>query len=235
VGSARGNSGPKATSIAATQRATGGADSAGGRVAEAPSDKAPRTERGRKTLRKLLDAAAIEFGERGFYESSIAEITRRAGTALGSFYTYFDSKDAIFRALVQDMSRQVGRHAGAALKDVTGALAREEAALAAFLDFARIHKEVYRIVDEAEFVDPGSYRAHYENTATRILARLKEGAEAGELRDDVDELHAWAVMGMNVFLGLRYAVWTDEADPADIAARANDMIARGLGKNGGVS
>ncbi len=197
------------------------------------SDKAPRTERGRKTLRKLLDAAAIEFGTRGFYESSIAEITRRAGTALGSFYTYFDSKDAIFRALVQDMSGQVGRHAGAALKDVTGALPREEAALASFLEFARIHKEVYRIVDEAEFVDPDSYRAHYENTATRILARLKEGAEAGELRGDVDELHAWAVMGMNVFLGLRYAVWTDEADPADIAGRANDMIARGLANPGG--
>lgn len=193
-----------------------------------PSDKAPRTERGRKTLRKLLDAAAIEFGTRGFYESSIAEITRRAGTALGSFYTYFDSKDAIFRALVQDMSRQVGSHAGAALKDVTGSLPREQAALAAFLDFARIHKEVYRIVDEAEFVDPDSYRAHYENTATRILARLKEGAGAGELRGDVDELHAWAVMGMNVFLGLRYAVWTDENDSAEIAARANDFIANGL-------
>ncbi len=215
---------------AAAKRRTASTESGGATAAGTPSDKAPRTERGRKTLRKLLDAAAVEFGERGFYESSIAEITRRAGTALGSFYTYFDSKDAIFRALVQDMSGQVGRHAGAALRGVSGALAREEAALAAFLDFARIHKEVYRIVDEAEFVDPDSYRAHYENTATRILARLKEGAEAGELRDDVDELHAWALMGMNVFLGLRYAVWTDEAEPADIAARANDMIARGLVK-----
>ncbi len=199
-------------------------------LAASVADKAPRTERGRKTLRKLLDAAAVEFGTRGFYESSISEITRRAGTALGSFYTYFDSKDAIFRALVQDMSRQVGHHAGAALDGVTGALPREQAALAAFLDFARLHKEVYRIVDEAEFVDPDSYRAHYENTAKRITMRLKEGAAAGELRADIDELHAWAVMGMNVFLGLRYAVWTDEADPADIAARANDMIARGLGK-----
>ncbi len=230
MGSDHGNPAQKRATASPARRRASPPESGGTKAAGAPSDKAPRTERGRKTLRKLLDAAAIEFGTRGFYESSIAEITRRAGTALGSFYTYFDSKDAIFRALVQDMSGQVGRHAGAALKDVTGALAREEAALASFLDFARIHKEVYRIVDESEFVDPDSYRAHYENTATRILARLKEGAEAGELRGDVDELHAWAMMGMNVFLGLRYAVWTDEADPADIAARANDMIARGLGK-----
>src|SRR3546814_14341597 len=56
-------------------------------------DKTPRTERGRRTLRKLLDAAAVEFGERGFHEASISAITRRAGTALGRFYTYFDSTE----------------------------------------------------------------------------------------------------------------------------------------------
>ncbi|MBA4044939.1 MAG: TetR family transcriptional regulator, partial [Erythrobacter sp.] len=64
--------------------------------------KVPRTERGRRTLRKLLDAAAEEFGEKGFHEASVSSITRRAGVALGSFYTYFDSKDALFRALVAD-------------------------------------------------------------------------------------------------------------------------------------
>ena len=69
--------------------------------------KLPRTERGRRTLRKLLDAAAEEFGEKGFHEASVSSITRRAEVALGSFYTYFDSKDALFRALVADMSEKV--------------------------------------------------------------------------------------------------------------------------------
>ncbi|HKY91902.1 MAG TPA: TetR/AcrR family transcriptional regulator, partial [Nevskiaceae bacterium] len=48
----------------------------------------------------LLDAAAAEFGEKGFHDSSIVSITARAGVALGTFYTYFDSKDELFRALV---------------------------------------------------------------------------------------------------------------------------------------
>ena len=65
------------------------------------ADRIPRTERGRRTLRKLLDAAAAEFAESGFHEASISGITRRAGVALGTFYTYYDSKDAIFRALVR--------------------------------------------------------------------------------------------------------------------------------------
>ncbi len=100
-------------------------------AAERP-DKTPRTARGRATLRKLLDAAAIEFGERGFHEASISGITRRAGTALGSYYTYFDSKDEIFRALVQDMSAQVGKHAAAAMQEASGALDRERARSRAF-------------------------------------------------------------------------------------------------------
>jgi SAM-dependent methyltransferase len=56
-------------------------------------DKTPRTERGRKTLRRLLEAAAQEFGERGYHEAAITGITQRAGVALGTFYTYFESKE----------------------------------------------------------------------------------------------------------------------------------------------
>ena len=47
--------------------------------------KAPRTPRGERTMRKILDAALAEFGERGFSESSIVSITTRAKVALGLF------------------------------------------------------------------------------------------------------------------------------------------------------
>ncbi|WP_374408956.1 TetR/AcrR family transcriptional regulator [Pelagerythrobacter sp.] len=196
---------------------------------EAETAKQPRTDRGRRTLRKLLDAAAIEFGEKGFHEASISAITARAGTALGSFYTYFDSKDAIFQALVRDMSEAVKVAARDALDEPASALERERMALTAFLRFAAEHKEVYRIIDEAEFVDPESYRRHYETTGARILDRLREGGRAGELRGDLEEAHAWAIMGMNVFLGLRYAVWNGGERSADeVAAIAHDLLARGI-------
>src|SRR3954470_21220605 len=84
--------------------------------------KAPRTPRGERTLRKILDAAREEFGERGFSDSSIVGITQRAGVALGTFYTYFDSKEELFRALVRDMSAQVGEEVGPALGQAVDAL-----------------------------------------------------------------------------------------------------------------
>lgn len=194
-----------------------------------PDDKTPRTDRGRRTLRKLLDAAAEEFGEKGFHEASVSSITRRAGVALGSFYTYFDSKDALFRALVGDMSEKVRTSARSALHEGMGPLEIERAALAAFLRFAAEHKEIYRIIDEAEFVDPASYRQHYETIAARITDRLRAGASAGEFREGLGELEAWAMMGMNVFVGLRYVVWGGaEVDPEEVAAAVNRLLAEGV-------
>ncbi|WP_067734093.1 TetR/AcrR family transcriptional regulator [Novosphingobium naphthalenivorans] len=196
-----------------------------------PAGKVPRTERGRRTLRKLLDAAAIEFGERGFHDASITAITRRAGTALGSFYTYFDSKDEIFRALVDDLSGKVREAAKNALQADLPALDVERAAFAGFLRFAREHKEIYRIIDECEFVDPASFRQHYQTTANRIRERLAEGARRGELREGLGEAHAWAIMGMNVFLGLRYAVWSDDASPEEVADLANSILSEGIARS----
>ncbi|PKP97424.1 MAG: TetR family transcriptional regulator [Alphaproteobacteria bacterium HGW-Alphaproteobacteria-13] len=193
-------------------------------------DKTPRTERGRRTLRKLLDAAAAEFGERGFHEASISAITRRAGTALGSFYTYFDSKEEIFQALVRYMSERLRDHVTPIVQEAPDEIAAERAGLLSFLTFVREHRELYRIIDEAEFVDYASYRRHYETTVERIRQRLESGAARGEIRADVGEVHAWAIGGMNVFLGMRYGLWDADADIADIARIANDLLANGLAK-----
>jgi AcrR family transcriptional regulator len=122
--------------------------------------KAPRTARGERTMRKILDAAREEFGERGYSESSIVGITQRAGVALGTFYTYFDSKEALFQALVRDMSLQVRDNVGPALTGATDGLDGEHRALAAFLEFVRDHRDIYRIIDESEFVEPAVYREH---------------------------------------------------------------------------
>ena len=193
--------------------------------------KKPRTERGRRTMRSILDAAAKEFGANGFGETSIVSITQRAGVALGSFYTYFDSKEEVFRALVNDMSDRVKDHVAAAMKDDRDTMKRERSALESFLHFARENKEIYRIIDESEFADPASYHKHYQDTAERIYDRLKSGVDAGEINDTITEAHAWAIMGMNVFLGLRYGIWSEDKPAKDVADVAYEILSGGIGKS----
>jgi AcrR family transcriptional regulator len=207
------------------------ADAPTGSTSQASAGKAPRTARGERTLRKILDAAIDEFGERGFSEGSIVGITQRARVALGTFYTYFDSKEAVFKALVRDMSSRVREHVAPVLMAATDTLDGEEKALESYLEFARAHKQVYRIIDEAEFADPQGFEEHYRTTAARIAARLDAGKARGEVfaADSriASDVEAWAIMGMNVFLGLRFAVWGKES-PKEVARMANRMIRQGL-------
>ena len=202
-------------------------------VLASSTEKAPRTARGERTRRKILDGALEEFGERGFNDASIVGITQRAKVALGTFYTYFDSKEELFRALVRDMSARVRDAVAPALSEAMDVFDGEQRALAAFLRFAAQHKQVYRIIDEAEFVDSEAFRAHYETTAERIVARLEAGQQRGELRRDpsplAHETIAWALMGANVFLGLRYSVW-DNADADEIAKVTSRLLRHGLSR-----
>jgi AcrR family transcriptional regulator len=186
----------------------------------ASEGKAPRTARGERTLRKILDAARHEFGERGFSDSSIVGITQRAGVALGTFYTYFDSKEAVFQALVRDLSGQVREQVGPALGKASDAIDGERRALEAFFQFVRDHRDIYRVIDEAEFVDPAVYREHYQTTASRIAVRLIAARDKGEIdatfTDEQLQILAWGMMGANVFLGLRFFVW-DDADEETVS------------------
>jgi AcrR family transcriptional regulator len=208
-----------------------GSSAANGQQSPASDGKAPRTARGQRTLRKILDAALEEFGEKGFSEGSIVGITTRARVALGTFYTYFDSKEAVFQELVRDMSAQVRDHVAPILAEATDTLDGEGRALGSFLEFVRTHRQVYRIIDEAEFVDPEGFRKHYVTTAERIATRLQTGKDAGEVvtidSPLATEVEAWAIMGMNVFLGLRFGVWGKEK-PEEVTRVANNLLRRGL-------
>ena len=193
-------------------------------------DKAPRTERGRKTLRRLLEAAAAEFGERGFHEAAITGITGRAGVALGTFYTYFESKEELFRALVRDMSHATRVHVAEAARGAPDRLTAERRGLEAFIAFTRKHPELYRIIEEAQFVAHDAYREHYLTFVDGYRRNLAAAAARGEIEEGDDEPRAWALIGMSVFLGMRYGVWEEDLSPADVADTAITLVSEGLRK-----
>ncbi len=196
------------------------------------SEKTPRTERGRKTLRRLIEAAAQEFGERGFHEAAITGITQRAGVALGTFYTYFESKEEVFRALVRDMSNATRAHVAEAARGAPDRLSAERRGLAAFIAFVRERPELYRIIEGAQFVAEDEYRKHYltfaEGYRRNLAAARTRGEIAGGGGEGVDGLRAWALIGISVFLGMRYGLWSRDLEPAQVADFAIDFVSEGL-------
>ncbi len=55
---------------------------------------------GRRTRQAILDAALDLFAENGFFGTSLREIAARVGVRESALYNYFDSKEALFLALL---------------------------------------------------------------------------------------------------------------------------------------
>ena len=66
-----------------------------------------RKEAQAETRRRVLDAAAEVFGERGFRAASLSDVADRAGYTIGAVYSNFASKDALFHELMEGRLRQV--------------------------------------------------------------------------------------------------------------------------------
>ena len=192
------------------------------------SNKTPKTKRGRETRDKLLEAAENEFGERGFHDAAISGITQRAGVALGTFYVYFDSKEEIFRALVSHMGHLTRQWIAERIAESPDRLTAERRGIQAFFEFVRRHSNLYQIISEAQFVAEDAYREYYTSFADAYRQNLERAAVDKDIREGDYEVWAWALIGMSVFLGMRFAAWDDSRSSEEMAATVADLISTGM-------
>jgi AcrR family transcriptional regulator len=189
--------------------------------------------KGERTRRRLLDCAEQVFAEHGYHDASIVKITEAAGVAQGTFYRYFETKQALFDELVADLNRRV-RHAmsAAAAQGRTRAEA-ERHGFAAFFRFTAEHPALYRIIRQAEFASPGALRRHYERIAAGYVDGLRRAMDAGEITEADPEVIAWALMGVGELIGMRWILWDETTEvPERVFEQALAFVRRGLGAQG---
>jgi AcrR family transcriptional regulator len=63
-----------------------------------------RTEQKRENRAKLLDAARKVFAEKGLAAATARDIVRETDLATGTFYNYFDDKEDVFRAVMEEFN-----------------------------------------------------------------------------------------------------------------------------------
>lgn len=188
----------------------------------------PKTARGARTLEKILRAAEAEFGERGFHEGSIVGITRRAEVGQGTFYLYFKTKEDVLRELVIHTSRQLRRHLSEQVVDSADRVQAERIGFRAFLDYVRAHPNLYRIVQESQFVDPAAHQAYYQAFAAGYIEALENAGAAGQVRPGDYEVWAWSIMGIMHFVGQRYLLWDEDRDLDQVVDAVLDLMVSGL-------
>jgi len=72
-----------------------------------------RIAQGEATRSALIREARQVFGEQGYVDTSIDEVVARAGVTKGAVYHHFDGKEGLFRAVFEQVHREVTDQAAA--------------------------------------------------------------------------------------------------------------------------
>ena len=112
----------------------------------------PRTDRGRRTRQALVAAARVVFEDKGFAATRMGDIAEQAGVSHGTVYTYFDTKEELLAASVQQLvadMRESIRTAESA-NPVERVWIANHRYLTAYLS----HASLMRVVEEAGAANP---------------------------------------------------------------------------------
>jgi AcrR family transcriptional regulator len=161
----------------------------------------PKSQLGFTRMAKLCETAERLFSQNGFYETSISDICRETGVAVGTFYIYFQDKSAIYCYLVNNYYAVIKRHLKEQTKNCRTRYEMEREGLKAFIRFGHDHPQCYKILWGSMYIDPQLFEDYYLKFAisyTRALANSKD-----ELADVDYSVAAYALMGISNFVCLK--------------------------------
>jgi len=128
------------------------------------------SRRAERTRGKLVAAARTVFEGRGFLEARIVDIAKEAGVAVGSFYTYFESKEELLRevagTLFQELIPPLPADVGPDPR------ARIEAGNRAYVRAYRKNARILALVQHQTLSDP-TLRALYDAGRAAFIARVE--------------------------------------------------------------
>lgn len=159
-------------------------------VAEGDAGRgAPRSKRGIRTRSALVAAAREVFERDGYLDARISDISKAAGVASGSFYTYFDSKDEIFAAVVEQVREEM-LHPH--VRQRTGIDDPRELIAAANREYLlsyRRNARLMALLEQVSQIDEKFQTMRYERAMAfgeRNTAMIRELQERGEVDPELD-------------------------------------------------
>lgn len=188
----------------------------------------PVTARGRQSRHRIVEAAEKVFGELGYFQASVSGITREAGVALGSFYVYFESKHEVFVEVLRSLAQLIRHATRSAIEHARDRVEAEERGFAAFFSLIESHPYLYRIVRQAEFVDPEAFREYYARIVAGYERRLRAAIEQGEVRPLDPETLVYCLLGIGDLIGMRWPYWTGKPIPPHVFDSMMEFVRHGL-------
>jgi len=184
---------------------------------------------------QMLERALDVFAEQGYYRTSVSDLVKAAGVARGTFYLYFDGKEALFLELLEQLLTEfrgniVGAETGSDAPPLAEQLARIVANILNTLQQNRsLTRIIFREAVALDEVVEQRLREFYEELFTYIAATLRLGEAVGFTRAVDTEVVATCILGSLRGVVQRYVVDRDEpVDAEHMAAIIVDFNLNGI-------
>lgn len=159
----------------------------------------PRTTDRAARRAGLVSAAARVFAEQGVSDTSVSDIVRAAGVAQGTFYLYFESKDDVILAVVEDVAEQMMAGFAEAMQASGTPVERLRALVGGFAD--RTQDE--SVADVAAFIHRPENVSLHDRFAEQFVPRLlpiveeliRDGVADGSFDVPDPRAAAWFILG----------------------------------------
>lgn len=150
------------------------------------TSRQPRTDRGRRTRDGLISAARAVFERQGFAATRMGDIAAEAGVSHGTVYTYFDTKEDVLAATMEQLVDQLLESIRSA--DLTDPVARIASANERYLNAFARNAPLLRVVEEVSVTDvrfsqilDDLRRTHMQRVAAQIRRQQADGTVPRDL------------------------------------------------------
>jgi AcrR family transcriptional regulator len=193
----------------------------------------PVTPRGRRTRDRLLAGAREVFEARGFSDTRMSDISIAAGVSHGTVYTYFESKEAVLRALCTSVSAEVFEAVRVPDDLRIDPVRRIEEGNRRYLRVYASHARMLEVVEQAATADPGfravldGLRAGFVEKAKGTLSRFQSDGLADPGVDI--EIAGPALVGMVESFARRWYAHGAAYDVEHVVVTLSQLWARAIG------
>jgi AcrR family transcriptional regulator len=172
----------------------------------------------------------------------VGQIAKRAGIAVGTLYNYYEDRDALLAALLEQRRDELTDALDAAeeaLRAVDARAAFRERLLSfvqAYFTFLTGHRAFLKILMEGELMHlqstfPRAAAIHitcHKRPLHRVEELLGRGVVSGDVRREVATMGPWLVLGMMRGIAIRDLRAYKAYEPSD-AALMVDLFLKGAG------
>jgi AcrR family transcriptional regulator len=173
-----------------------------------------KVERGQATRLRIIASATTLFSELGYEATSIEAVLRESGVSRGALYHHFDSKDALFEAVLEAIEADLAQAAIAASRDISDPAKALRAGCDVFLDLTQTAKvRQIVLVDAPAVLGWQKWREIESRYGFGLLkAALEAAAARGQVRQDLVDVFAHMLLAALIEVALMVSRADDPAE-----------------------